>query len=125
MSEELKPRVVNINPDEVSGIGWHPDPKLKNCPYCPTGKGIIVIRGEEDWVMCNNDNCNNAAVIPVDKWNTRPIEDALTAERDALRKLLNTAKHALLSYQYGNSSPELAEEIVAEIERIENAEANR
>ena len=41
-------------------------------------------------------------------------------ERDeivALRKLLGAAGHALRSYQYGNASPDLAEEIANQIER--------
>lgn len=49
------------------------------------------------------------------------VLENLMAERDAeinvLRRLLEASKNALLSYQYGNGSPELAEEVVARIKK--------
>ncbi len=42
----------------------------------------------------------------------------LRSQLEIIQKLLGAAKNALLSYQYGNSSPDLAKEIVAEIEKI-------
>ncbi len=41
------------------------------------------------------------------------------AERDDLRKLLSASKNGLLSYKYGNSSPDLAEIIITKIEKLE------
>lgn len=43
---------------------------------------------------------------------------ALVAERERLVEVLRAAMHALRSYQYGNSSLDLAEEIADSIERI-------
>ncbi len=51
----------------------------------------------------------------------RFVDTLLKRSRDLAkkenRKLLNTAKSALISYQYGNSSPDLAEEVVEAINK--------
>lgn len=39
--------------------------------------------------------------------------DGLRVERETLRKVAHAAIHAVRSYQYGNSSPDLADEFVA------------
>ena len=39
-------------------------------------------------------------------------------ETEQLKEALRVARDALLSYQYGNSSPELAQEVVEHIQKI-------
>lgn len=48
----------------------------------------------------------------------RPTENELRERIKALSTALSAAKNALLSYQYGNSSPELAKEVVEHIQKI-------
>ena len=55
--------------------------ELKSCPFC--GNEPVV---EGNLVACNNLNCptydnywTDPMIFTCDQWNTRPIEDALTA----------------------------------------------
>ena len=56
--------------------------ELKPCPFCGKEPSIYEDTG---YVYCPNDDCMAAdsylekAILPVEKWNTRPIEDALNA----------------------------------------------
>jgi len=67
--------------------------ELKACPFCGTGVVSIEYDGLYRWVECGNMDCNaagkvfafltdvgNADHIVANNWNTRPIEDKLTAE---------------------------------------------
>lgn len=76
--------------------------ELKACPFCGTSVVGIEHDGLYRWVECGNMDCNaagkvfafltdvgNADHIVANNWNTRPIEDKLTAElarRDELIK---------------------------------------
>jgi len=56
--------------------------ELKPCPFCGKEPSTYEDTG---YVYCPNDDCMVAdsywekAILPVEKWNTRPIEDALNA----------------------------------------------
>lgn len=67
--------------------------ELKACPFCGTSVVGIEHDGLYRWVECGNMDCNaagkvfafltdvgNADHIVANNWNTRPIEDKLTAE---------------------------------------------
>ena len=67
--------------------------ELKACPFCGTSVVGIEYDGLYRWVECGNMDCNaagkvfafltdvgNADHIVANNWNTRPIEDKLTAE---------------------------------------------
>ena len=67
--------------------------KLKPCPFCG---GAPKIYGYTGYAYCPNDDCMVAdvdweeAILPVKKWNTRPIEDDLRkriAELEAERRI--------------------------------------
>jgi len=75
--------------------------ELKPCPFCGTTVVSIEIDGLYRWVECGNASClasvkprsflvdaGNANHIVATDWNTRPIEDALRAENERLRKAL-------------------------------------
>ena len=62
--------------------------ELKPCPFCG-GKARkfreATIPPGEEYVVCLkssgvNPTCRNDAVLKVDAWNTRPLEDELRAE---------------------------------------------
>ena len=100
--------------------------ELKRCPFCGS-EAMILYDGldKECCVSCRNNDCefcgdagdDEQAVI--DKWNTRPLEDALEAEIARLKRLVSAAKHGLASYAYGNQSPEFAQEILKYLEGSE------
>jgi len=59
--------------------------EVKECPWC----GIEPRLFGKDKAQCINEfNCPNAygRPIPLDEWQVRPIEDALRAENEALRR---------------------------------------
>ena len=56
--------------------------ELKPCPFCG---------GEAEWdeqgVSCSNvEGCDFDAYVDRERWNIRPVEDALRAEIERLRK---------------------------------------
>jgi len=76
-------------------------------PYC----WVVVCRCGASGPNRDSEHAARAA------WNTRVNSHAaLEAERDALAKSLRGAKEALRSYEYGNSSPELAEHVADKID---------
>jgi predicted component of type VI protein secretion system len=52
-----------------------------------------------------------------------PFLRELILEAEESRKLLKAAMHALKSYQYGNSAPDLAASIAGDIEKLLNGKA--
>jgi hypothetical protein len=70
--------------------------ELKPCPFCeniPFVDTLDDVGGEYSGITC--EKCqrvymtsNDAKKPPIKLWNTRPIEDALTAEVARLRKAL-------------------------------------
>lgn len=49
--------------------------ELKPCPFCGSPAELI-----KKYVACSSTQCNAYEThIPIDEWNTRPIEDALRA----------------------------------------------
>lgn len=79
---------------------------------------------KEEWVCCSDafskkhGRCRNKSIMTMPEWLNRPIESEL---RNRIRVLTNTliaAKDALLSYKYGNVSPELATEVVEYVQKI-------
>ena len=82
--------------------------ELKPCPFCGTTVVSIEIYGLYRWVECGNASClasvkprsflvdaGNANHIVATDWNTRPIEDALRAENERLRKALGGLLHII------------------------------
>jgi len=51
--------------------------ELKACPFC--GSKADIYHDRQDVAVCSNGDCNNCG-IPVDEWNTRPMEDTLHKE---------------------------------------------
>jgi hypothetical protein len=61
--------------------------ELKPCPFC--GQKSRERYTQVDLFSCSNINCELCHVVfSAKEWNTRPIEDALTAENAKLRELL-------------------------------------
>jgi len=60
---------------------------------------MVLLQNFEGLMSMNNDNIDRI---------------------ESLREALDTANHALKSYQYGNSSTDLAEEVSAKIEQALN-----
>ena len=54
--------------------------ELKPCPFCniPPASKTSKIDGKE-YYSCLVADCPNGSWLTADEWNTRPIEDALTA----------------------------------------------
>ncbi len=62
--------------------------KLKPCPFCG-GDGEIVGAKWHPFVTCSSGICSLGNIAyTVKEWNTRPIEDRLTAEVARLRGLV-------------------------------------
>jgi len=55
--------------------------ELKACPFC--GSKADIYHDRQDVAVCSNGDCNNCG-IPVDEWNTRPIEDALRKQLEGM-----------------------------------------
>ncbi len=76
--------------------------ELRECPFC-NGKAEIAVKGEyTNYISCSNPDCNSGAVLPAEKWQSRPGEYKLTSvigsmrdELDILRAQLAEAKEAL------------------------------
>ena len=63
--------------------------ELKPCPFCG---GEAEYWGDDGKAGCASDmgsGCPFDEVMYAHEWNTRPIEDALRAERDELRRMLD------------------------------------
>lgn len=53
--------------------------ELKPCPFC--GSSPLVLPGHTgDLARCSNVGCAARGIVPIEVWNTRPIEDELRAE---------------------------------------------
>jgi hypothetical protein len=66
--------------------------ELKLCSICGS-EGITKIYGTYEYVLCLNPDC--PAMLPLEQWQSRPIEDDLRAENDVLKKKLEMAMGAL------------------------------
>lgn len=77
--------------------------ELKPCPFCGGKEGRdIEIRSEGvERIVYECDNCGAtgphgySAKNAFDQWNTRPIEDLLTAENERLKKALSAIRTEL------------------------------
>jgi len=63
---------------------------------------------------------DDSVIVRVPRPPCRPIDEddanlRLIAEAPTVRKLLHAAEHALRSYKYGNTSPDLAASVAAAI----------
>ena len=62
---------------------------LKPCPFCGSDAGeqdiIIVGRGLCKMVFCEKCHIDFKNPTSIEQWNTRPAEDALTAEVERLK----------------------------------------
>jgi hypothetical protein len=57
------------------------DLTLKLCPFCKSAPRIADPSCMTLYVQCSFDECPASwAVFHIDKWNSRPVEDALRAE---------------------------------------------
>ncbi len=88
--------------------------ELKPCPFCgsPASYKTDPHEGYKYSIQCSSENCPNEdrdfqgyCFISADEWNTRPIEDALTAALESankqnadLQEKLDVAREALDYY---------------------------
>ena len=87
--------------------------ELKPCPFC--GREVTVDKWGD--VHCDNNNqyidegeyCPNDIILKPKEWNTRPIEDDLTAE--LARRDEQTTQHLEWMAEQGNTITELRAEI--------------
>jgi hypothetical protein len=68
------------------------------CPFCGSGidyyiDAITEHTGKSIYIRC--PNCNMAISITKERWNSRPLENNLCAERDMLTKKLEMATRAM------------------------------
>lgn len=64
----------------------------KACPYC----GVQSKREGKKFHECNNSQCSNYhRLMPIDEWQTRPIEDALRSEIQNLKEMLWQCRGAI------------------------------
>lgn len=75
--------------------------ELKPCPFC--GKEPRIVIGK--YATCETEGCPTEAIaVPVKKWNSRPVEDALQKRiaeleaengrlREALKEIAEFAKY--------------------------------
>jgi len=84
--------------------------ELKACPFCgseaehSTNKSTIFV--EQTWAWCPNKDCvlrdtedNDFLYMHSDVWNTRPIEDGLRSQLDAMREHYHQMSHQLAASQ--------------------------
>lgn len=108
--------------------------KLKSCPFC--GQQHEILRAQDfHWGCGWFISCNHRVIMQaynklelakmVEHWNTRPVEDALRAERDEVRTLANQAARALAQITeytgvtFDPMNPDLvAERAIAEITEL-------
>ena len=99
--------------------------ELKACPFCGTSVVGIEYDGLYRWVECGNMDCSaagkvfafltdvgNADHIVANNWNTRPIEDKLTAElarRDEIISRLKEDGDSLASVVTGGVTQDAEE----------------
>ena len=88
--------------------------KIKPCPFCGKEPRIIVDEGPDvgfDEYLIDCDCISGIEVYghevdgdteesTIAKWNTRPIEDRLRAQRDRLRKALVRLANGLVEEEY-------------------------
>lgn len=77
--------------------------KVWKCPFCGSLPSISIQDdglGEYETRSCSNRNCfMHRAECDVEDWNTRPIEDALAAENEALKaRVAELEKHLPSEY---------------------------
>ena len=85
--------------------------KLKPCPFCGSDEATIepILLGAFDTprycVICSKCGADSEVDLgksgAVECWNTRPLEDGLAAERDALKERCAELE-ARLDIYYGN-----------------------
>lgn len=80
------------------------------------GYYYIVRHGDIPVVIARTSNDYDAEQIT----SEHNQHQSLVAEREELRKVVHAAVHVVRSYQYGNSSPDLADEFVASAAKILN-----
>lgn len=73
--------------------------ELKPCPFCGNSAVLVnkdgIIDDPLEWVSCIEDSCMPVPIrFSKGAWNTRPIEDVLTAERDAARAEVERMREA-------------------------------
>lgn len=70
--------------------------ELKPCPFCggeAKEQNIIIVgRGLCKMVFCENCNIDFKTPTSIVQWNTRPAEDALKAENEELRYIVEQFK---------------------------------
>lgn len=67
--------------------------KLKPCPFC--GKQPVMTTDDNPQVYCDIRNCAGPVADSVTEWQTRPIEDALTANIAELEAELAAAQETI------------------------------
>ena len=60
--------------------------ELKPCPFC--GMKANIVEDMNTWCCCSNEGASHGDYLEIKEWNTRPIEDELRAENDALKDIL-------------------------------------
>lgn len=96
--------------------------ELKPCPFC--GKEPAI---DNNFAICVNDDCELSDYwtgLEVDTWNTRPIEDALTARIAELEEavgLITTLKPTMVmdTEHPLDMAKEVAEYVTARIAELE------
>jgi uncharacterized protein (DUF342 family) len=73
--------------------------ELKPCPFCGSEATMNERNAMEEFVNCSKPGCSLsetwAVAIFIDNWNTRPREDALTAELDKRERQVKNLNLAL------------------------------
>jgi hypothetical protein len=100
--------------------------ELKACPFCGYKQVGIMDNYASAYISCPSCDTtiyHHGHLDTVSHWNTRLIEDALTAERDALAKQLEVATGTLRRiyhniFDVDQTPSEFAGQALAEIERI-------
>lgn len=87
--------------------------ELKPCPFCGSGVKIRSVAGRVKYqtlIACEKIACEPCYCVcgqkdwAINKWNNRPIEQALTAERDALRAANADLTQLLQAKSFGDAS---------------------
>ena len=79
---------------------------LRACPFCGEDCATLMEDHRGCEIICENPDCDDMSEAnwtrehAIEIWNTRPIEDALRAQVDALVELVRAQKHRAESVEW-------------------------